>query len=105
VREPGPRFALHGDGGSFVKFGMDPQEDDLRAGKRPGDTDWGLDSPAYYGTLTRADGTRARVETERGAWEKYYEGIAAAVLDGAPVPVHPADARDAIAVIETALRK
>jgi len=105
VREPGPRFALHGDGGSFVKFGMDPQEDDLRAGKRPGDTDWGMDSPAQYGTLTGADGTRARVETERGTWEKYYDGIAAAVLDGAPVPVHPADARDVIAVIETALRK
>jgi scyllo-inositol 2-dehydrogenase (NADP+) len=105
VREPGPRFALHGDGGSFVKFGLDSQEDDLRAGKRPGDATWGLDSPANYGTFTPADGTRELVETERGAWEKYYEGIAAAILDGAPVPVDPADARDAIAVIETALRK
>jgi scyllo-inositol 2-dehydrogenase (NADP+) len=105
VREPGPRFAVHGDGGSFVKFGLDPQEDDLRAGKRPGDADWGKDNPAYYGTFTPADGTREVVETERGAWEKYYEGIADAILDGAPVPVDPAEARDVIAVIEAALRK
>jgi scyllo-inositol 2-dehydrogenase (NADP+) len=105
VREPGPRFAVHGDRGSFVKFGMDPQEDDLRAGKRPGDPNWGLDTQDNYGTLTRADGTRERVETERGAWEKYYEAIAAAILDGAPVPVDPSDAREVIRVIETALRR
>lgn len=105
VRELGPRYAVHGDAGSFVKFGIDPQEDDLKAGKRPGDPTWGLDVVENYGVFRRADGTAEPVETERGAWERYYEGIADAVLDGAPVPVDPADARDVIGLIEEAIRR
>lgn len=42
----GPRFVLHGTRGSFVKFGLDGQEDALKAGQRPQwDTlgEWGRD--------------------------------------------------------------
>ncbi|MBI3228670.1 MAG: oxidoreductase, partial [Burkholderiales bacterium] len=46
---PTPRFALHGDVGSFTKFGMDPQEDALRAGGKPGSPHWGVSAKA--GTL------------------------------------------------------
>jgi predicted dehydrogenase len=42
------------------------------------------------------------VPTERGAYERYYAGVAAAIGDGAPPPVDPADAVAAIAVIEAA---
>ena len=35
VAEPGPRWAAHGTQGSFTKFGMDVQEDALKAGQRP----------------------------------------------------------------------
>jgi len=35
VAEPGPRWAVHGTQGSFTKFGMDVQEDALKAGQRP----------------------------------------------------------------------
>ena len=67
VRQPGPHFAVHGDGGSFLKYGMDPQEEDLKAGKRPGDPKWSLDDPANYGELVSADGARRKVETLRVA--------------------------------------
>jgi predicted dehydrogenase len=46
VAQLGPRWAVHGVGGSFTKFGMDTQEDALKAGARPqGDhpDNWGLD--------------------------------------------------------------
>ncbi len=49
----GPRFVVHGTRGSFVKFGLDVQEDALKAGARPqwGDTAaWGKDP--QVGTLT-----------------------------------------------------
>ena len=36
-REPRPRFAVHGSGGSFVKYGLDPQEAQLKAGMDPRD--------------------------------------------------------------------
>jgi scyllo-inositol 2-dehydrogenase (NADP+) len=41
VRAPGPRFEVHGDRGSFVKDGMDPQIAALLAGRRPGDPGFG----------------------------------------------------------------
>ena len=43
--EPGPKFLVRGDGGSFEKYGLDPQEDALKAGRRPGGADWGRDRP------------------------------------------------------------
>ncbi|HBK46139.1 MAG TPA: oxidoreductase, partial [Xanthomonadaceae bacterium] len=47
------RFAVHGTRGSFVKHGLDTQEDMLRAGRRPGGANWGVDpSP---GALTQLD--------------------------------------------------
>ncbi|WP_404338257.1 oxidoreductase [Sphingomonas sp. MMS12-HWE2-04] len=87
-----PRFAVHGSGGSFVKFGLDPQEAALRAGARADDPRHGLDDPAHHGVFTDADGTREAIETERGDYRRFYAGVAAAIAGGAPVPVDPADA-------------
>ncbi len=42
--QPGPRFVLHGSRGSWVKHGLDSQEDALKAGRFPGDGHpWGVD--------------------------------------------------------------
>ena len=46
VTTSGPRFAVHGTLGSFTKYGLDCQEDALKAGGQPqlGSTDaWGID--------------------------------------------------------------
>lgn len=86
-----PRFAVHGSGGSFVKFGLDPQEVALRAGGRADDPRHGLDDPAQFGVLTLPDGACETIETERGDYRRFYAGVAAAIADGAAVPVDPAD--------------
>ena len=104
VPEPGPRFAVHGDGGSFLKYGIDGQEDALKAGVRPGAPEWGREDPRWYGTLVTAGGERRPIESLPGAYEAYYEGIAAAILDGAPPPVRAEEARDVIRVIEAAMK-
>lgn len=104
VREPGPRFAVHGDGGSFLKHGIDGQEEALKAGKRPGMPEWGREDPRWSGTLVTADGERRTIESLPGAYEAYYEGIAAAILDGAPPPVRAEESRDVIRIIEAAMR-
>ncbi|PWC33371.1 oxidoreductase [Azospirillum sp. TSO35-2] len=101
VCRPGPRFQLHGDGGSFLKHGMDGQEAALRAGQIPGGPDWGLDDPAQHGVLAKADGGERRVETLAGDYPAFYRGVAAAILDGAPLPVTPESARDVLTVLET----
>lgn len=100
--QPGARFAIHGDEGSFVKFGLDPQEDALKAGQRPGQPGWDEDSEANYGELVLSDGTRRKVPTLVGGYEKFYQALAASLLEGAPVPVDPCDSRTGLRIIEAA---
>ena len=100
IAEPRPRFVVHGDAGSFVKFGLDPQEAQLKRGADPRDEGFGVDD--RDGTLTDPAGARTTVPTENGRYLTFYEGVAAAILDGAPVPVDPADARAGLMLIDLA---
>jgi scyllo-inositol 2-dehydrogenase (NADP+) len=102
VAEPRPRFAVHGSGGSFVKHGLDPQEEQLKAGMDPRDPRFGVEESS--GTLTRPDGSTEQVPTERGRYLDFYTAVVAAIDEGAPVPVDPADARDGLALIDLARR-
>ena len=51
VREPGPKFMVHGTLGSFIKYGTDPQEDALKSGRLPKDPGWGKEEKRFYGIL------------------------------------------------------
>jgi scyllo-inositol 2-dehydrogenase (NADP+) len=97
-----PRFSLHGTEGSFVKYGLDPQEPQALAGMTPDDPAFGVEDERWHGILTSADGSTERIPTERGNYLAFYEGVAASILDGAPVPVEPADARAGLEIIEQA---
>ncbi|HEY0014149.1 MAG TPA: oxidoreductase [Allosphingosinicella sp.] len=100
VAAPRPRFALHGTGGSFVKYGLDTQEAALRAGRGPGDTGFGQSSED--GMLTTPDGVTIKIPTARGNYAAFYRAVAASIADGAPPPVDPADARDGLRLIALA---
>ncbi|MFF0489226.1 Gfo/Idh/MocA family oxidoreductase [Nocardia sp. NPDC004068] len=98
----GPRFRVLGSESGYVAYGLDPQEDALRAGRRPGDgTPWGTVEPEHWGLLG-VDGDTRRVPSEPGDYPAFYAGVAAALLDGAPVPVDPRDAVAALRVLERA---
>ncbi|MFI9816597.1 Gfo/Idh/MocA family protein [Saccharothrix variisporea] len=88
----GPRFRVLGSSAAYVKHGMDPQEDLLKAGAIPGGTGWGADPEEAWGTLSGRP-----VETERGAYQDFYAGIAAGA-----VPVPPSDAVTGLEVVEAA---
>ena len=106
VRAPGARFEVHGDRGSFVKDGMDPQIAAMLAGGQPGDPGWGTEPPDRYGTLTTELGglvSTGRLASVPGSYEVFYRAMAAAVRGDGPVPVPPQQARDVIAVIECAM--
>lgn len=107
VSKAGPRFVLHGDRGSFVKYGLDPQEEQLKQGIRPGDAGWGQDRPQDHGELSVKLGELAlqgKIETLTGRYESYYEGLVQAIRFGTPVPVPAQDARDTIRMIEYAMQ-
>jgi scyllo-inositol 2-dehydrogenase (NADP+) len=106
VRAGGPRFEVHGDRGSYLKSGVDGQVAALLAGRRPGDPGWGIEPEDRYGTLTTSLGglvSTGRLATVPGSYESFYRGIAAAILDGGPVPVSGADAAATIRVLDCAL--
>jgi scyllo-inositol 2-dehydrogenase (NADP+) len=100
--QPRPRFAVHGSCGSFVKHGLDPQEAQLKAGIDPRAEAFGIDE--RDGILTLSDGSQQQVPSERGRYRAFYDAVADAILEGAPVPVDPADARAGLALIDLARR-
>ena len=100
VAAPRPRFAIHGAGGSFMKHGLDPQESQLKSGMDPTDPAFGVDS--NDGKIIAPDGSSKPVRSGRGNYRAFYDGLAAAILDGAPVPVLAADARAGLALIHLA---
>jgi scyllo-inositol 2-dehydrogenase (NADP+) len=103
VRAPGPRLMAHGDGGSFLKYGQDGQEEALRAGRKPVSPDWGRDLPEHYARVTASDGASRTIETLPGAYQKYYEEVVPWIRGRGPAPVDPADSRNGILVIEASL--
>jgi predicted dehydrogenase len=99
----GPRLRVLGDRAAYVKHGLDGQEDALRAGRRPDGPGWGEEPPERWGVL----GTEERadpVSTEPGAYQRFYEGLVAALHHQAPPPVEPADAVAALRVLDAARR-
>lgn len=99
---PGPRFQVFGSKGTYIKYGMDPQEDDLRQQKGPATDGWGLEPADQYGTLTHADSSEQKLATTQGGYEQFYQQIAGAILHNSPAPVEPGSALDVIKVIEAA---
>lgn len=98
---PGPRFRVQGRKGAYVKRGMDPQEDALRAGGRPATPDWGRETPEHWGRLHAGNRSRV-VETLPGNYGAFYAELVAALRSGGPMPVDPGDSVAALRLIEQA---
>jgi len=103
VSQRGPRLRVLGTKASYVKFGMDVQEDALRRGDTPGSMGWGEEPEANWGLLGDDD-QRRPVRTLVGDYGALYRSLAEAVSSGGPMPVNPNDAVAVLDVIEAARR-
>ena len=99
--QPGPRFRVLGSRAAYTKFGLDVQEGALKLGARPGVQGWGEEEESRWGLLGAGEDLRP-VRTEPGGYQRFYEGVVAAIREGAPPPVEPADAVAVLEVIEAA---
>jgi len=110
VPEIGPRWTVHGTEGSFIKYGLDPQEDALKAGRRPQLTalqDWGQDPKV--GQVVRHEameasgaGTQRVVRAApdiRGNYLLYYSQLRDHLAGQGPLHVTPEQVRQVMAVL------
>lgn len=100
VKEPLPRFIISGTEGSYVKFGLDPQEERLKEGERPGEH-WGYESIISYGSLNTH--SRIKIETEPGDYRDYYRNIADAITKDKKLIVTAQHGFNVIRIIEAAI--
>lgn len=99
------RMAVHGTRGSFIKQGLDPQENSLKAGTVPGAPDWGVDPRPGALTVPDGDATTSRVvEGVPGDYPAYYAGIRDALSGHGPNPVPPEEALAVMELIDLAAR-
>jgi len=95
------RYIIHGTRGSYVKFGLDPQEDRLKSGERLPQEDWGYDM--RDGVVTRVEGEELVEETLLtipGNYPAYYAGIRDALNGTGENPVPASQAIQIMELIE-----
>ncbi|MBV8436034.1 MAG: Gfo/Idh/MocA family oxidoreductase [Silvibacterium sp.] len=86
---PGPRFVVHGTQGSFIKWGLDPQEDALKAGGSYRDPGFGEEPASQWGELRVAGKPPKRVPTAAGDYRGLYANVRDAILGVAELEVKP----------------
>ncbi|MFK4954484.1 oxidoreductase [Lactococcus garvieae] len=87
VAQDYPRFILHGTKGSFIKYGEDQQENDLKAGIMPEVQAFGEDSPMNYGLVkyqnANGDWIEKQIKTPVGDYGRYYDAAYETIVNGA----------------------
>lgn len=107
VRDEGPRYKILGNLGTFTKYGLDTQEDCLKAGQTPVGEDWGVEPPEIWGTLdTEINDLHfmGEVESESGNYMLFYDNLAEAINNNKPLLVPAEEAMQVIRMIELAIK-
>jgi len=90
---PGPRYVLQGTRGSFVKWGIDPQEEQLKAGMTFDSPGFGEEPEPAWGELKICDAAAGpaarRVRTARGDYRGFYINVRDAILGKGQLEVQP----------------
>ncbi len=107
VKKPGPRYIIHGEQGSFFKFGIDPQEELLKSGKLPEGENWGTETSEFWGTISyQKEGKDFEeiVETIPGNYNIFYDNVFDAIRNDAELLVKPEEAVEVLKILEACLQ-
>lgn len=98
-----PRLRVTGTAGTIVLHGLDIQTEQVLTGLRPGDTGWGVEPEARWGTFTAVDGAVSPYPRADGRWQDFYAGTRDAVDSGsAAFPVSIDGPLATFAILEAA---
>lgn len=108
------RYLVRGFEGSFVKYGEDPQANQMRReGKQSTHPDFGMENEDTYGTLTTTKRVtegqvqvgnlwEGKVPSERGSYHRYYEDLVGAIRGERELVVRPEESMAGIRIVELA---
>ena len=85
-----------------MKWGLDPQEDQLKAGMGYDASEMGQDPESAWGELRSVEGGVRRIPTLRGDYRGFYENVRDAVEGNAELTVKPEQAWRTTRLIELA---
>ena len=108
VKEPGPVVSLFGLNGSYIKYGMDVQEEALRAGIVPETVAaWGVEPESLWGKInTEYEGVPivGKIKSDPGDYREYYQNIQKVLSGEEELIVTPEQAAITIRIIELAMQ-
>ncbi|GAB2021531.1 oxidoreductase [Pseudolactococcus yaeyamensis] len=103
-----PRFIVHGSNGSFIKYGEDQQENDLKAGVMPDAAGFGEDSVMYYGIAkyrnSNGDWIEKQIKTPLGDYGRYYDSVYETLKNGADKLVSDEETLTNIQILEAGFK-
>jgi predicted dehydrogenase len=92
------RYVVRGTEAGYVKHGLDLQEDQTKAGMRPEDARFGVETEEHWGVLTTPEGSK-KVKSEDGQYVKFFENVAAALEGKEEVEVKPEQAANVVRIL------
>jgi scyllo-inositol 2-dehydrogenase (NADP+) len=107
VKEAGPVYTIYGYNGTFIKYGMDVQEEALKAGGIPGTPGWGIEPKEIWGHVTYEQEGKTltqTIESETGRYQDLFQNVYDAIAEGRELIVKPDQARTTIRIIELAFQ-
>lgn len=95
------RYAIHGTAGSFIKPGLDVQEETLRQDVLPDASDWGREPEDRWGTLHSPDFTGI-IPSQNGDYMSFYDSVYDSIVDGKAPAITPEEIMRTTRVIDLA---
>jgi scyllo-inositol 2-dehydrogenase (NADP+) len=103
VSTPGPVFQVTGTLGTYVKYGLDPQEAMLREGRMPEGEIWAKEPKENWGQII-SEGVSDKTEPVYSDYRDFYRNVYVAVRNGETLAVSPEQAALVIRCIELAIK-
>ncbi|MGO1298761.1 MAG: Gfo/Idh/MocA family oxidoreductase, partial [Vibrio sp.] len=102
--EPNLRYKVLGTKAKYIKYGLDDQERNLKAGITPLSETWSHSLNEQSGTVYQEEAQPYEVVTQHGTYYRYFEQIENAIRTGEGNPVPAEEALQSIRLIEAALK-
>ncbi len=96
---PNLRFQIQGTQGSYIKYGLDPQAEQLSLGLSPDIENWGTESINAFGKIYSEKETRV-IPTEKGRYQTFFQEMANAINNKTEPPVTIDQAISVMKIIE-----